>query len=100
MHSLGRPCGDIHLGHFKNINSIELIEMNDGYTRLFIDGFINEEAVGAEAIVASRVFKKRLPNNSSASSADARGILMVLTCDISLWAVSSCSLLTVPLIIM
>jgi len=27
MHSLGGPCGDIHLGHFKkNINWIELIE--------------------------------------------------------------------------
>jgi len=26
MHSLGGPCGDIHLGHFKkNINWIELI---------------------------------------------------------------------------
>jgi len=36
------------------------------------------EAVGSAAIVASRLCKKRLPNNSSIFSAEARGILLAL----------------------
>jgi hypothetical protein len=50
----------------------------DGYTRIFTDGSKIGEAVGAAAIVASRVCQKRLPNNSSIFSAEAHGILMAL----------------------
>jgi len=30
MHSLGELCGDIHLGHFKKINWIELFQRKNG----------------------------------------------------------------------
>jgi len=36
------------------------------------------KAVGSAAIVASRLCKKRLPNNSSIFSAEARGMLLAL----------------------
>jgi len=44
--------------------------------------------------VASRLCKKRQPNNSSIFSVEARVILLALDMDISLMAVSSCSVLT------
>jgi len=50
----------------------------DGYTRIFTDGSKSGEAVGSAAIVASRLCKKRLLNNSSIFSAEARGILLAL----------------------
>jgi len=51
---------------------------HDDYTRIFSDGSKSGEAVGSTAIVASRLCKKRLPNNSSIFSAEARGILLAL----------------------
>jgi len=56
----------------------ELLFQYDGYTHIFTDGSKNEEAVGSAAIMASRLCKKRLPNNSSIFSAEARGILLTL----------------------
>jgi len=52
----------------------ELLSQCDGYTRIFTVG----ETVGSAAIVVSRLCKKRLPNNSSIFSAEARGILLAL----------------------
>jgi len=56
----------------------ELLSQYDVYTRIFADGSKSGEAVESAAIVASRVCKKRLPNNSSIFSAEARGILLAL----------------------
>jgi len=56
----------------------ELVSEYDDYIRIFTDGSKIGEAVGAAAIVASRLCKKRLPNNSSISSVQARGILLTL----------------------
>jgi len=56
----------------------ELLSQYDGYTRIFTDGLKSGEAVGSAAIVASGLCKKRLPNNSSSFSAEARGILLAL----------------------
>jgi len=50
----------------------------DGYTRIFTDGSKSGEALGSAAIVAYGLCKKRLPNNSSIFSAEARGILLAL----------------------
>jgi len=50
----------------------ELLSQYDDYTRIFTDGFRIGEAVGSAAIVASRLCKKHLPNNSSIFSAEAR----------------------------
>jgi len=48
---------------------------------------MSREAVGSAAIVASRLCKKRLPNNSSIFSAEARGILLAL--DMIHWSTDS-----------
>jgi len=56
----------------------ELLSHYDGYTRIFTDGSKSGQTVGSAAIVASRLCKKRLPNNSSIFSAEARGILLTL----------------------
>jgi len=56
----------------------ELLNQYDGYTRIFTDGSKIGEVVGAAALVASRVLNKRLPNNASIFSAEARGILLAL----------------------
>jgi len=53
----------------------ELLSQYDGYTCIFTDESKSGEAVGCAAIVASRVCKKRLPNNSIFST-EARGILL------------------------
>jgi len=47
----------------------EFFSQYDVYTRIFTDGSKSGEAVGSAAIVASRLCKKRLPNNSSIVSA-------------------------------
>jgi len=56
----------------------ELLFQYECYTRIFIDRSKSGEAVGSAAIVASRLCKKRLPNNSSIFWAEARGILLAL----------------------
>jgi len=56
----------------------ELLSQYDGYTRIFTDGSKSGEAVGSAAIVASRVCKKRLPNNSAIFTAEACRILLAL----------------------
>jgi len=56
----------------------ELLSQYDGYTHIFTYGSKSGEAVGSAAIVASRLCKKRLPNNSSIFSAEAREILLAL----------------------
>ena len=56
----------------------ELLNQYDGYTRIFTDGSKIGELVGAAALVSSRVHNKRLPNNASIFSAEARGILLAL----------------------
>jgi len=43
----------------------EILSQYDRYTRIFTDGSKIGEAIGSAAIVASRLCKKRLPNNSS-----------------------------------
>jgi len=50
----------------------------DGYTLIFTDGSKIGEAVGSATIVASRLCKKRLSNNSSIFSLESRGILLAL----------------------
>jgi ribonuclease HI len=56
----------------------ELSSQYVGYTRVFTDGSKIGEAVGAAGIVESRVSLKRLPNNASIFSAEARGLLLAL----------------------
>jgi ribonuclease HI len=50
----------------------------DGFTRLYTDGSKDGASVAAAAICGPRVFIKRLPNNSSVFSAEARAILLAL----------------------
>jgi len=57
--------------HCLPIKIHELLSQYDGYTRIFIDGSKSGQAVGSAAIVASRLCKKRLPNNLSIFSAEA-----------------------------
>jgi len=56
----------------------ELLSQYDGCTRIFTDGSKSGEAVGSAAIVVSGLCMKRLPNNSSIFSAEARVILLAL----------------------
>jgi ribonuclease HI len=56
----------------------EIVSQFSGYTRIFTDGSQIGEAVGAAAILESNVSCKRLPNNSSIFSAEARGLLLAL----------------------
>jgi len=58
--------------------SSSFLSQFDGYICIFTDGSKSGEAVGSAAIVASRVCKKRLPNNSSIFSVEAREMLLVL----------------------
>jgi len=55
-----------------------LLSQYDGYTSILTDWSKIGEAVGAAATVTSRFSKKRLPNNSSIYSAEARGLLLTL----------------------
>jgi len=50
----------------------------DGFTRVYTDGSKDGSAVASAALCGSRVLLKRLPNNSSIFSAEARAILLAL----------------------
>ena len=76
LHLLGSKSEVTPNVHQSTFN--ELVSQYDGYTRIFTDGSQIGEAVGAAAIVGSQVSKKRLPNDSSIFSAEARGLLMAL----------------------
>jgi len=76
LHLLGNKSEVSPTVYQSKIN--ELLSQYDGYTRIFTDGLKSGEAVGSAAIVASRLGKKRLPNNSSIFSAEACRILLVL----------------------
>ena len=56
----------------------ELLSTCDGYTWIFTDGSKDGKAVGAAAVLGSRVCVKRLPDHSSIFSAEARAILLWL----------------------
>jgi ribonuclease HI len=62
---------------FQSTLNLILSEL-DGYTRLYTDGSKYGPSVAAAAICGTRIFIKRLPNNSSIFSAEARAILLAL----------------------
>jgi ribonuclease HI len=56
----------------------EILSDFDGFERVYTDGSKDGTAVAAAAVCAGRVFVKRLPENSSIYSAEARAILLAL----------------------